>query len=345
MTPSNYAAFVTTVDTAIGSIYSEFDPSLVWREYTREDPMTSGSVKAYGWTGMSPKPRPWFGSRMVYEEAPQTYTVTPIPYELTLGIDRFKLDDSDPNAMSIFWRQLPDMARQWKRQPEYELRDQLEGAGIQTGTRQLGLDGLTFFNTAHPVDYYNPTGAVYGNPLFPSGTYCNDFIGTQTINSTVIGGAMGTISISTLVEYMRSLPAEDGEVLGVRPDAVIIPQTLETMTRFVLESTFLSPPAWGGFTQASGQVGAVDNIVRKNGIRIIVNPWLRKPNRFYLTDTSHTQKPLIWVVREAPRTVPRISESDPIVFDTHRYTWGGWDRVAPGWGYSFLMLRSGPTGA
>ncbi len=349
MTPSQYTAFITTVDTSIGAIYAEMDPAITWREYVKEDPMTAGSQKTYGWTQMSPKPRPWFGSRMVYEEAPLTYTVIPIPYELTLGMDRFKLDDSDPNAPSIFWRQLPDMARQWKRHPEYEIRDLIENIGIQTGARQLGLDGATFFNTAHSIDPFNPT-FNNGSTLFSAGTYCNDFIGTQTIGGTVIGGALSTTSFSTLLQYMQVIPAEDGEVLGIMPDAIIIPATLQVEANFILKATFLAAPQWGGFANNSatpgltGQVGTADNQLAKVGVRPIINRWLKKAARWYLADTSHSEKPLRWVVREAPRTVPRINENDPIVFDTHRYTWGGWDRVCPAWGYSWLMMRSGPSG-
>ena len=343
MNPSNYAAFITTVDTSIGAIYSELDPAMTWKQWAKEDPMAGGSQKAYGWTGMSPKPRPWFGSRMVYQEAPQTYIVIPIPYELTLGIERFTLDDSDPNAMSIFWRQLPDMARQWRRQPEYELRDLLENAGIQTGSRQLGLDTYSFFNTAHPIDFYNPT-FNNGSSLFSGGTYCNDFIGGQTISGTAIGGALSTTAFSTLRAYMGVIPAEDGETLGLIPDAMIIPTTLEDEANFILRATLLASPSWGGFSPLTGQVGTADNMLAKVGVRPIVNRWLRKSQRWYLADTSHSEKPLKWVVREAPRTVPRIAESDPIVFDSHRYTWGGWDRVCPAWSYSWLMARSGPVG-
>lgn len=346
MTPLNYAAFITTVDTSIGAIYSELDPNVqVQWEYTKVDPMTAGAIKAYGWTGMSPKPRPWYGSRMVYEEAPQTYQVTPIPYELTLGMDRFTLDDSDPNAMSVFWRQLPDMARQWKRHPCYELRDLLEASGVQgSSASQKGLDQTPFFGTAHPIDYYNPTFNT-GNALFASGTYCNDFIGTQTINGIVIGGALSTTAIATMIEYQSQIPAEDGETLGVKFDALIVPGTMTIEAQFCINTMFQGAPSWGGFQPQAGMVGTSDNVMRKQGLRIIVNPFLKKNLRWYMADTSHTMKPLLWVVREAPRTVPRIAEDDPIVFDTHRYTWGGWARTVPAWGYSWLMARSGPTGA
>jgi phage major head subunit gpT-like protein len=344
VTPLQYTAFITTVDTTIGAIYQQLDPVLTWKEYAKEEGMTGGTQKAYGWTGMSPKPRPWFGSRLVYEEAPQTYVVTPIPYELTLGIDRFTLDDSDPNAMSIFWQKLPHMAQQWRRHPEYEIRDLIENAGVQTGARQNGLDGLTGFNTAHPIDYYNPT-FNNGSTLFSGGTYCNDFIGTQTIGGTVIGGAMSTTAIATLTEYMGVIPSENGEALGVVPDAVGIPWTLRTVTDYVLRASLLAAPAWGGFSQITGQVGTADNMLAKQGMRIIVMRFLKKALRYYLMDLSHVEKPFGWVVREAPRTVPRVAESDPIVFDSHRYLWGGWDRVCPRWNYSWLFSRSGPTGA
>ena len=343
MTPANYAPFITTVNTTIGAIYNELDPQSTYKEYCDEITMTGGSQISFGWTGRTPKPRPWFGSRMVYEPAPQTYTVSPIPYELTLGMDRFVLDDSDPNAMSVFWRKLPDMATQWRRHPNFEIRDLLENAGVQSGTRQLGLDGTANFGTAHAIDLYNPT--LNAGPLFATGTYCNDFIGTQTIASTVIGGALSTIAVSTMVEYMKMIPDESGEVLGVVPDALIIPQTLEIEARYILEATFLGTPVWGGFSQSATQVGTADNMVRKIGVRPIVNPWLRKPTRFYLADTSHAEKPLHWIVRVPPgQIVPRMSETDPIVFDAHKYLWGGYDRVCPAWNYAWLMLRSAPAG-
>jgi phage major head subunit gpT-like protein len=180
--------------------------------------------------------------------------------------------------------------------------------------------------------------------LFATGTYCNDFIGGQTINGTSIGGALSTASFSSLCEYMTMLPGEDGEALGVTPDALIIPSTLMVEANFILKATLLASPTWGAFSPLTGQVGTADNQLAKMGVRPVVNPFLRKTTRFYLADTSHAVKPLLWVVREAPRTVPRIAENDPIVFDSHRYLWGGWDRVCPAWNYSWLMVRSAPSG-
>jgi len=75
---------------------------------------------------------------------------------------------------------------------------------------------------------------------------------------------------------------------------------------------------------------------------VLVNPFLRATKNWYLMDTGQSMKPLLWILREAPRVVPRMQENDPIVFDQHRYTWGGWDRACAAWNFSFLAARSGP---
>jgi len=342
LTPAQYTAFITTVDTTIGQIYTHMDPALTYKEWSTTHPIT-GSIWNAGWTGRMPKARPWFGSRVVHEPAVQTYQVTPIPYELTYGIDRFQLDDSDVNAMSIFWRMLPDMTTQWRRQPEYELRDLVEATGIQTGARQLGLDGLTFWNTAHPINLYIPNYNGGGNALFSAGSYCNDFTGGGvTINGTLIGGALGQSSFSSLLQYMQVIPDESGEVLGVMPDVMMVPATLQIEANFILTASFLASPVWGAFSPLTGQAGSADNMLRKVGVRPLVNRWLKNTKRWYLMDASHTMKPFLWLVREAPRIVPRTNENDPIVFDSHKYTWGGWDRAAPAFNYSWLAVRSGP---
>jgi phage major head subunit gpT-like protein len=344
ITPSNYTAFITTVDTSVSAIWGEQDADETEGRWVTDHPMSGGSQITFGWTGLMPKARPWFGSRVVYEPAGQTYTVEPIPYELTYSIDRFVLEDSDVNTMSVFWRMLPDMARQWRRQKCYEIRDLLENSGVQTGGRQNGWDALTYFNTAHPIDFYNPGFNGGGSPLFNGGTYCNDFIGGQSINSVTVGGALTTASFTSLLQYMTMIPGEDGEVLGVRPDVMMVPSTLHVESQFILKATMLAPQTWGAWSVSGTQVGAQDNMLTRMGVEPVVNPFLKKTTRWYLFDTKRSFRPLLWITREAPRTVPRVNENDPIVFDQHRYTWGGWDRVMPAWGPSFLGARSAPAG-
>ncbi len=50
LTPTQYAAFITTVDTTIGQIYTQMDPASVYKEYATTVPIT-GSIWNAGWTG------------------------------------------------------------------------------------------------------------------------------------------------------------------------------------------------------------------------------------------------------------------------------------------------------
>ena len=349
ITPSQYAPFITTIDTTVGQIYSQLQSSMTHPMWSSKLSI-SGSIFNEGWTSRMPKARPWFGSRVIYEPAAQTYQITPIPYELTYAIDRFVFEDSDVNTTSIFWRMLPDMAFQWVRQPEYELRDLLENSGIQStsvgnglgGNRQNGFDGLSIFNTAHPIDVNNPNLSV--GTFFTGGTYCNDFIGGQSIGGLSIGGALSTTGFASLLQYIRQIPDESGEVLGIAATGMMVPTTLEVTAKFILKSAFMAPQTWDTFGNLGTQVGAGDNQLAKMGVNLIVNPFLRKPQRWYLMDLSHNLKPFLWITREAPRTVPRVNENDPLVFDQHRFVWGAWDRVCPAPNYSWLFYRSAPAG-
>lgn len=341
ITPSNIGAFITLVDTRASQVWLDLDVDETEGQWVTEDPMTGGSQKTYAWTGMMPKPRPWFGPRVMYEPAPQTYTVIPIPYELTYTIDQFKLDDSDPNAESYFWRMLPDMARQWRRQRCYEIRDLLENSGVQTGSRQNGWDGLSYFNTSHPIDFYNPGFNPGG--MFTAGTYTNDFTGGGvSVGGVTVGGPLSVLSYSSILQYSGQIPGEDGEVLGVSVDKMMVPGTLKDVGMFILKSTSIAPPTYGNWSASATQVGAVTNMWAQMGVDLIVNKFLKSPTKWYMMDTKASFRGVLWVVREAARTVPRTMPNDPIVWDSHRYAWGGWDRVTPAWGPSFLMFRSGP---
>lgn len=323
ISPAQFNIFKSTINTMVGQAYSE-SPTHYQRICST---MPSGSSQqVYGWTGMLAKPRVWTGPRVTIEAAPQTYLVVNLPYEETVSIDRFELDD---DQYGIYYRLLPDLARQTKRLPDYWVRDLIENTGSQTGTRQNGFDGLSAFNTAHPVDLYNAA----------AGTYTNDTSGGgQTISGRLIGGAFGVTAVATVREYMRSLKSEDQERMGVNPDVIMIPNELELEAELVIKSMFLAPPSWGTI---SGQVGAADNPLRRFGLEVMVNELLSSTTNWYMLDTTKALKPFMWQVREAPRMVPRVNENDPQVIDEHRFSWNMWGRAAPAWGFSWLFHRSG----
>lgn len=335
ISPANWVVFRSTANTVIGAAWTKNLPLMVPRVATK---MPSDSTQeVYGWTGKLPKMRLWTGPRVSFQHAPQTYTLVNQPFEGTLEIDRFDLDD---DKFGVYYRDLADLAEQARFQPEYMLRDLRENSGDQTGARQLGLDGLTAFNTAHPVDLYNSKAGTYSNDFTAGGfvwTVPKAGGGTTTVT---VGGAFSPSAVFTVVAYMMQLKGEDGEALGINPDLLEFHTLLRGEAELVLRSKFFSPPQWGGQT---GQVGNADNPIDRYGLDFLINPLLTQPFTWYTHDTRRAFMPYIHQVREATKTVPRVSEDDPNVFDSHKFLYGMWDRQAVGWGPSFLFSRSAPA--
>lgn len=329
-TPAQISLFKSNINTMIGAAYTETVP--VWEKFAKFTPCDTAQL-VFGWTGMLPKARLWQGPRVVFEHAAQTYISVPEPYEATFRVDRFDLDD---DKFGLYYRDLPDLGRQLKRIPDLWFRDWFENTGDMAALPgiQNGLDGLSHWNTAHPVDVYNAL----------AGTYCNDFTGGGvTLNlggvNVLVGGAFGVTSVATVREYTRTLKAEDGEAMGLIPRLIMIPSLLELEAEVVLKALFFAPPAWGSI---SGQVGAADNMMRRFNLDPFVNELLNNPHNWFMFTESNGVKPFAWVDREPSRYVPRVAENDPIVFDDHSYLFGGWGRgiVAPQ--HAWLSSRSGP---
>lgn len=333
ITPSDFAVFVTTVNTMIGEAYSSAAPASP--EFVTPVSTGEGSIFEDGWTGRMPKARVWAGPRVVHEPGPQTYKVPFLPFELTATVDRFRLDD---DMKGIYYRVLPDLALQMSLLQDQQVRDLIENTGYyKNNSFQTGLDALNFFSTAHPVDFYDTS----------KGTYINDFsAGGQTVTykdaagatkTRLVGGALTNVAIFSLLEYMRQLKAEDGEVLGITPTHIMVAPFLSGELEWLLASMFMGPPAWGVI---GSQVGASDNPLRRFGLKPLVNERLTLQGTWYMMDNSKSVKAMRFGWREQPRLVPRTNENDPIVFSEHRYEWGYWARAIPLWSFPWLMCRS-----
>ena len=334
ISPTNFNILVSSVEVLIGKAWTDPLP-LPYSMFCKEVP--SGSAQnVYPWIGKFPRMRLWNGARVTYEPAEQTYTLKNQTFEHTIGVDRFSLDD---DQYGVLQDMLPFQAMQARKQPQLMFIDLLENTGDQTGPLQLGLDGLTAFNTSHQVDIYNANqsssiGKTYSNDLTGGG-----FAATIGGKSVTVGGAFGPTALATAIEYMQLYPGEDGLPHGINPNKVYVPTLLRQEADIVIKASSYAPPQWSTLT---GQVGAAENPMTKWGLELVVDPYLTDPQKWYLMDTTRGFMPFIHQTREATRTVPRTQETDPQVFDSHRFVWGMWDRQAVGWGPSFLFLRSGP---
>lgn len=290
---------------------------------------SSTEQNIYGWIGKIDKMREWVGARVTHSPAAQTYTLINQSYELTETIDKFKLADDQfgiyaPMATELGWQ-----AKKW---PDYQLRDLWQNTGTQIGARQKGLDTLTHWNAAHPVDFYDAS----------KGTYCNDFrSGGVVINGVTVGGALTPQGYATLRQEIMSRKGEDGEPLGLIPDLLVVPPQLEGAGKMILEADYFAPQLYANVGLGTN-VGAQQNI-QKGSAKLLVIPELAAaPTTWMLLCTNRAVKPFVFQQRQAVNFVYRINEQDPVVFDKHQYIFGTDARGALGWSHAWLSAISGP---
>lgn len=332
ITPANLNLFFTAMETRFWSAYQT---APLWHEKVATTYPVSTEQWVSGWIGMLNTAREWIGSRVTRQPAPQTYLVQIQNWELTEAIDQFKLMD---DTYGIYYPVVTMMGMNMSKLWDYQLRDLLQNAGAQTGVRQIGIDGLTHWNTAHPVDFYNPA----------LGTYSNDFRGGFVVNGQTVGGALTTNGFNSLWSEFASRKSESGEALGILANLTLVPPQLKAQASMLLNSQIFAPPVLGSMgTAAAGQanapfVGAMDNPLKGYTDLEVCADIANQPTTWYMMDTSRPIKPFSLLLRQAPNFIPRITPEDPVVFDTHTYLYGSMARGAPAWSFPWLSAISSP---
>ena len=323
ITPTNLNYFFTNLESRFWQAYGT--APVVYDQLCTTYPVSTEQW-ADAWIGMLDKFREWQGPRVVHQPAPQTYFVPIQNFELTEGIDQFKLQD---DTYGIYFPTVQFMGEEAKKWPDYQLRDLLNNTGVQTGTRQNSTDGLTHWNTAHQIDFWDSS----------KGTYCNDFTGGGfTVNGILVGGALAPNAFATLWEEIASRKSESNESLGLMANLSVFPAQLKITADTILNAQFFSPASLGNLT---GQVGAMENQLKGWTDRLCWPDLSAYPTVWYMLVTNKAIKPFSWLLRDAPDFVYRNTPQDPVVFDTHTYLYGSKARGAPAWGLPWLSARSG----
>lgn len=330
ITPANLNVFFTGLDTRFWMAYANAPK---WYQKVATVYPTNTEAWLSGWMGMLDKMRVWKGPRLIHSPAAQTYLVPILPFELTERIDQFKLMDDQHGIYGPLVAMMGENAGKWE---DYTLRDLVQGTGDFTGQAQIGVDGLTHWHTAHPVDFYDAS----------KGTYPNDFGTTGVvINSITVGGTFSTNAWSTIWEEHASRKHEGGEAIGTIPDLTMVAPQLHFPAKTLIQSSFFSPPQLGTLGAGAGAnapfVGAMENPL-KGSTDLLMNPdFANQPTGYYLLDTRRPIKPFGWILRQAPVTAIRNAPTDPSVFDQHSYLYGVWARGAPAWSLPWMSSRSG----
>lgn len=346
VTPANLNLYFTALETRFWGAYGAAAPA--YQKLTTTYPVATEQWVS-GWIGMLDKYREWIGPRITRQPNPQTYLVQIQNFELTEGIDKFKLDD---DTYGIYNPVVDFMGLQAAKWPDYQLRDLLQNQGSQGGARQTSLDGLNHWATNHPVSFWDAS----------KGTYPNDYTGGGvTVNSILCGGALAPNAFATVWEDMARRKSESGEPWGIKANLAVTGSMLKLTLDTILQAQFLGlpvigtmgtgvyPTAGGASVPNSALVGSSENALKAWTDRLM---WEdlggsttvgggSQDQLWYLLDTTKPIKPFSWLLREAPDFTYRIQPDDPIVFDTHTYAYGSKARGAPAWAFPQLASRSG----
>lgn len=347
ITPANLNILFTAVETRFWQAFTV--EQLTYQRLCTTYPVaTENWISA--WLPMTDKLREWVGSRVVNTPGPQTYLVPIKLFEDTYGIDKYKILDDTYGVYAPTVARLGQQAAKW---PDYQIRDLLQNQGSWTGAFQNGTDGLTHWNTAHPVNYYD---ASYG-------TYANDYTnGGVTVGGKLIGGGLSPNSFATIYEAMMSRPSESGESQEVTPDLTVCASPNKATLDTILQAQFLGLPVIGnigtGNVPTSGSpaptnsplIGTSDNLLKGwtdrhvwrdlGGTTSIGNGTYN--DVFYVLDTTKPIRPFSWLMRMAPKFQFLIEPDNPVVFSTHTFEYGVEARGSAAWALPFLSSRSGP---
>lgn len=323
ITPPNLNLFFTTLETRF---WTAFRTAEAWYERICTTYPVDSEDWASGWMDPSEPMREWLGDRVIHSFGLETYKVQMQIFEKTGAIDSFKLrwDKS-----GLYAPIAADFGRQAAKWPDYQVRDLLRNQRSQTGARQNGLDGLSHWNTAHPVDYYDAS----------KGTFSNDFRGGFAVNGVTVGGAFGVQAFNTLWQEFASRKAPNGEAIGIEADLSMGPSQLKASMVSVLQTQFFAPPTIGNLT---GQVGPIDNPL-KGWTDLFINKDLQgDPTSWYMLFVGGPIKPFSWLQNMAPDYVIRNRPDDPEEFSSHRHLHGSKAVGAPAWSFPWLSGISGP---
>lgn len=130
-------------------------------EFFQEEDMDGAYDDEVTWEGMGTPQEHFPLSPVTYDGIQPSFTVRYLARSWTLGVV-IPIEDQQDDLYGIYHKFLPMVGGEWAR--SYQLLDQILGSqffglyGFQSGTSvPFSPDGLSFFNTSHPVSLTNPT--------------------------------------------------------------------------------------------------------------------------------------------------------------------------------------------
>lgn len=313
LTPGNLSALYTRYSMLFQSVFLK--TAINWKGLASLFESSSEN-ETHVWMDRVPVLRKWVGDRIIRNAVLRDYVLKNDPFELTLGLDKFKVKDNKIQAFDGTVRMMAVQAKKW---PDTLLFNTLTGA-LPTGHTSAAVtyDGQPFFSTAHPQNPDNPNSATQQN-------YWASGMPLTHANFTAVRAAM------------EAFRGADGLPLNVSPNLLVVPPALRTQAEQILQSSWVSPTG----TFAAVAAGAPSENPLKGAADILVVPDLGgQDGTWYLLDVKQEVKPFIFQLRDPANFVMRVKPDDPNVFSRHEFQYGVDARGAAGYGPYFLGAKA-----
>jgi phage major head subunit gpT-like protein len=111
---------------------------------------SSNAQNTYGWLGKIPSMRQWIGARVIQNISESSYALANLPFELTIGVDRYDIEDDNLGVYSTLFQEMGASTTGNEEQLTYN--------ALKNGFSTKCYDGQNFFDTVHPV--LDANGAV-----------------------------------------------------------------------------------------------------------------------------------------------------------------------------------------
>lgn len=307
-TPSNLSALRTQYSQIFQEAFLEQD--VLWNKIAQL--VTSkGESETHVWMDRIPQLRQWVGDRILQNASLRDYVLTNLPFELTVELDQFRIEDNKIASFEPTVRMIAEQAKKW---PDTLIFTATTGA-LAAGSTAITYDGVAYFSTAHPVNIDNAAQ------------------GTQS-NYASSGKALTPVNYGFARQTMRAYKGADGLPLKVNPKLLIVPPALEANAIQILQNEWIAPAA-ATYAGASGV--AQENPFYGTADILVVDDLAGQDTRWYLADNTKSVKPLLFQLREAAKFVMKTRPDDPAVFSRHAVQYGVSTRGAVGYGPWFLM--------
>ena len=220
----------------------------------------------YSWLGAAPMVREFLGSRQAKDLANFNYNIRNKTWENTLGIKRTDFEDQ---KMGMISTRIEDLAVKAAEYPEKLLMEFLTSALGSAAAPYLCYDGQGLFDTDHPTP-----------------------VGGSANQDNKDAGALAIATLWAGIAKMQGYRDDNNEILGMKPDVLLVEPCLEQTARELLEVN-------GAATSTTAAA-----VLARKGIEVEVSPYLWSTDtvangNWFLLDTKHPIKGVVFQQRTA----------------------------------------------